>query len=218
MRKYIGFTLAEVLITLGIIGIISAMTIPTLIQKYKERVTVNKVKNMYATFSQALKLAIAENGEVDGWDYTATRTEQGASSFAKYLKPYFKIALDCGKNITGVCNMKQTFALNGDSWNYYNGTEYYKLILNDGSKIWFRINGTGACKEPDRKIQNVCALIWYDVDGTKEKNIIGKDIFVFFIMKDKIMLDQNQDCNLSDWGIGCSKYIVENGNMNYLKK
>ena len=42
MKK--AFTLAEVLITLGIIGVVAAMTMPSLIQNYKERETVSKVK------------------------------------------------------------------------------------------------------------------------------------------------------------------------------
>ena len=36
IKKIFGFTLAEVLITLGIIGVVAAMTLPTLIQNYKK--------------------------------------------------------------------------------------------------------------------------------------------------------------------------------------
>ncbi len=47
MRK--GFTLAEVLITLGIIGIVAALTLPSLIQKYQEKVTLERLKKSIFT-------------------------------------------------------------------------------------------------------------------------------------------------------------------------
>ena len=50
-----GFTLAETLITLGVIGIVAAMTIPALINKYNEIITVAKVKETYSVFVQAEK-------------------------------------------------------------------------------------------------------------------------------------------------------------------
>uniref|UniRef100_UPI004029BEED type II secretion system protein n=1 Tax=Candidatus Scatousia sp. TaxID=3085663 RepID=UPI004029BEED len=64
-----AFTLAEVLITLGIIGIVAAMTLPTVVNKYQERVTVTKVKKFYSLINQALLFAIKDNGYVDEWDY-----------------------------------------------------------------------------------------------------------------------------------------------------
>ncbi len=60
MRKN-AFTLAEVLITLAIVGIVAAMTIPTLITKYKERVLVNKVKEAHSLLMNAVQLYIAKN-------------------------------------------------------------------------------------------------------------------------------------------------------------
>jgi type II secretory pathway pseudopilin PulG len=218
LKKERAFTLAEALITLGIIGVVATLTIPNLIASYQEKVTVNKVKKMYSMLSQALKLAITENGNVDEWDYIAEQSEAGAKSFAEYIKPYMKIAVDCGTKTTGVCNTGNTYVLNGDTWNCYNSTTYYKFILNDGSKLWFRLNGTGACTVSDGETKNVCALVWYDTDGTKSKNIIGKDIFVFFVMSDRIMPHPNDDCRLSDWGFGCTSYILKNGNTKYLKK
>ena len=52
-----GFTLAEVLITLGIIGIVAAMTLPALVGKYQKKVTVTRLKKFYSTMQQAIQLA-----------------------------------------------------------------------------------------------------------------------------------------------------------------
>lgn len=58
-----GFTLAEVLITLGIIGVVAALTIPALIKKYQEIVTIEKLKKVYTTMAQVDVLAKNEYGE-----------------------------------------------------------------------------------------------------------------------------------------------------------
>ena len=56
-----GFTLAEVLITLGIIGIVAAMTIPMLISKYQKRVIETTLKEDFSIFSQVNKMIIAND-------------------------------------------------------------------------------------------------------------------------------------------------------------
>ena len=66
MKK--GFTLAEVLITLGIIGIVAAMTLPSLINNYKKRETVEKLKTTYSLISNAMERAKADYGlEYKDW-------------------------------------------------------------------------------------------------------------------------------------------------------
>ena len=55
MYKKSAFTLAEVLITLGIIGVVAAMTITTLLAKYQEKQTVTKLKQTYSILSQAIR-------------------------------------------------------------------------------------------------------------------------------------------------------------------
>jgi prepilin-type N-terminal cleavage/methylation domain-containing protein len=216
-KKKAAFTLAEVLITLGIIGIVSAMTIPTLLQKNKERVTVTKVKTTYSKLSQALRLAIAENGDVDGWDYTTEETIAGAKSFLEYLRPYLKIAQDCGSKRTNTCSISALYQLNDNFLRSYGGSVYYEFILNDGVKLWFRVNSnSGACTIGDASTRNVCALFWVDTDGKNTKNVLGKDIFVFYVMKDSIIPHQNNDCKLTSSGWGCAMYILKNENMNYL--
>ena len=57
-----AFTLAEVLITLGIIGIVAALTMPSLIQKHQKKVFATRVEHIYSIVSNALLSSVAENG------------------------------------------------------------------------------------------------------------------------------------------------------------
>ena len=62
LKRNAAFTLAEVLITLGIIGIVAAMTMPSLIANYKEKEIITKAKKTYSVVTQAFKLAQADAG------------------------------------------------------------------------------------------------------------------------------------------------------------
>lgn len=62
-----AFTLAEVLITLGIIGVVAAMTLPALTANYQKRVVETKLSKFYSTISQAINLEVADEGEVIYW-------------------------------------------------------------------------------------------------------------------------------------------------------
>ena len=63
-----GFTLAEVLITLGIIGVVAAMTIPTLMSNYRKHVIETRLTKFYSTMTQAIKLAENDYDDISGWD------------------------------------------------------------------------------------------------------------------------------------------------------
>ena len=87
MKK--GFTLAEVLITLGIIGVVAAVTIPTLIQNYRKHVVETRLEKFYSMINQAIQLSESENGERGNWalqDDDLTPLEW----FNKYLSKYIK--------------------------------------------------------------------------------------------------------------------------------
>ena len=90
MKK--GFTLAEVLITLGIIGVVAAMTMPALVGNYKKNVTVNRLKKFYTVMSQATNIAIAKNGPMESWDgfTSASNGKEIQQWFDKYMKPNLK--------------------------------------------------------------------------------------------------------------------------------
>ena len=67
MKK--GFTLAEVLITLAVIGVVAALTIPVLIQKYQKKQLYAQFMKTYNTVTTALDNAVAEYGETDTWNW-----------------------------------------------------------------------------------------------------------------------------------------------------
>src|SRR5574344_267365 len=90
-RNKEAFTLAEVLIVLGIIGVIAAMTIPTLIQNYQKNQTVTHLKATYTILYQALKSAEADYGDMSTWDFpTNDDNAQTVKFLHTYMLPYLK--------------------------------------------------------------------------------------------------------------------------------
>lgn len=96
-----AFTLAEVLITIGIIGVVAALTIPVLIANHRKKVVETRLAKFYSTMNQALELSESENGPKEHWDEMGKtgfeEDENGQSDtskplalpwFNKYLKPY----------------------------------------------------------------------------------------------------------------------------------
>lgn len=82
MNKICGFTLAEVLITLAIIGIVAAMTLPALIGKVDMYVRKQQFKKVYTTLTNVLERSFADN---DGYYYECYYAEKtGAGSCLKY--------------------------------------------------------------------------------------------------------------------------------------
>ena len=87
-RCKVAFTLAEVLITIGIIGVVAAMTIPTLLTKIQKNETVNRLKKTYSTFSQAYKSAYVDFGSITDWEYYDDNVDEVIN---RYFAPYMKI-------------------------------------------------------------------------------------------------------------------------------
>lgn len=86
-----GFTLAEVLITLGIIGVVAAITIPTLISNNQKQALATSIQKFYSTMTQAVKLSEAENGPMSGWDFGDGTAVGTHAWFNTYLAPYIKV-------------------------------------------------------------------------------------------------------------------------------
>lgn len=227
--KYFGFTLAETLITLGIIGVVAAITIPNLINSYNEKVTVSKVKKMYSLLSQALKLAILEKGSVDGWDFEYVgawvSSKKNSQMLAQSIIPHLKVLKDCGFEKDCMLDVDY-YMLNGTKWNTYTNARYnyyYRVILMDGSNLIIKAHGEN-CNMKNGGTPNTCGYILYDVNGDKKPNTFDKDVFEFDILPNAIIPKKeagsgNDGGTTIDYsGSDAANYIIQNGNMNYLHK
>ena len=92
LKKKPAFTLAEVLITLGIIGIVAALTLPTLISNHKKQVYVTQLKKTVNTLQNGFKLVLAEDG-VDSLKDTKL-SEYVVNQNSNALRKYFNLAKD----------------------------------------------------------------------------------------------------------------------------
>ena len=212
-----GFTLAEVLITLGVIGVVAAMTIPTVINHHKERVTINKVKKIYSTISQALLLSIKDNGPANEWNVGNGYNSTTAVEITIYLKPYLKVLKDCG-TASGCLEYTQNAKyLKGDvnDTNYDTNSKYYKMILQDGSYIWIRSSDSLYCNSKSGGHSDSCGVVFFDINGNKQPNTIGIDIFDMHITPYSVK-PSLASCDKNSEGWGCLNYILQNDNMNYL--
>ena len=102
-KKNFGFTLAEVLITLGIIGVVAAMTIPNLISNHRKNIVETRMAKFYSVINQAIRRSEADNGPVAHWDKLILddikdenneiigKTTNTKEWFNKYLKPYLNV-------------------------------------------------------------------------------------------------------------------------------
>ena len=79
-----AFTLAEVLITLGVIGVVAALTMPTLIANYQKKAQYTQFMKAYNTLQTAIDLSTADNGDISSWSYGSNDNER-AAAFKKYL-------------------------------------------------------------------------------------------------------------------------------------
>lgn len=161
-----AFTLAEVLITLGIIGIVAAMTLPNLIGNYQKKQTATQLKKVYSLIQQAVRHAEADYENIEYWNFDLT-----ADQFKDtYIKPYFKVVKEykSGEFPGG----KTIYCRDGKSnCTGYSGFSHNpKLILADGTLL------SVESLKPQKMVNIVV-----DLNGFKKPNRYGRDVFFFTI-------------------------------------
>ena len=172
--KSAAFTLAEVLVTLGIIGVVSAMTVPTLMQNYQRQSYVTQLHKTYNEMSQALLRYQTDRNAIN-------LTEAGLSditSLDNFMKNYFKIVKDCGMDETA-CFGTNYKKLDGSSINFMSTD-------NDKVRAYVLANGASIA------IISGSNYFHLDVNGKKGPNIVGRDTFAIKIFSNGL-LDDN--CN-----------------------
>lgn len=171
-----GFTLAEVLVTLGIIGVVSAMTVPTLMQNYQRKSYVTQLHKFYNELSQALLQYQTDKNALNLKEAGLTSSE----ALGSFFKNYFKVIQDCGttqtpcfapkaeyKNIAG-----RSIGTTCDSY----------LSLASGTSLGYIFTATSSL---------VLFAVYVDINGQKGPNIAGRDIFSIYIYNDGMIDDSN---------------------------
>lgn len=192
--KKSAFTLAEVLITLGIIGVVAAMTIPTLISNYKKTQYVTGLKRAYSMFNQALLQYTNDGGCPNDLNCMNVIDWSGdPSKFGDGIIKYFKIAKKCDMTTSSGCfsNSVSMSASGEDGRVNWDGGGLYKFITADGISYMIE-TPMGNCDQNNYSLNitnnmtQVCGYVTVDVNGMKNgPNNQGRDIFKFYISNGK---------------------------------
>lgn len=215
--KLKAFSLAEVLITIGIIGMIATLTLQTIIPKTTETKTTNQLKKTYSTLQQALIRAIAENGPIDSWGISMEPGYGGEKILLKKLSPHLQTLKIC-EDGTG-CYPNITYKnIDGSSyvnWNIL--SDRSAVILNDGTMVMFNTSSAKNFSE--------FGQIYVDINGAKPPNQVGIDFFYFYIFKNALIPSGAparygnalfvEKC-IKKAGFACAAWVIYNENMDYL--
>lgn len=216
-----GFTLAEVLITLGIIGVVAAMTIPNLLQHYSQEATVNKLKKTISVLNQAYRLSFDDVGEPGADQLQITSTEY----FNTYWAPYIKVSNFC--STYKACGYSKV-----SPWTNANGTPTGWYIVEPRLRTSF-ITLDGVAVVPlfsswadddggkGEKKKNVFEII-VDINAGEKPNKLGRDVFYLTRVTEngggirpygfeKSNDEINQNCSKTGRGEYCAEKIRRAG-------
>lgn len=216
-QKLSAFTLAEVLITLGIIGVVVAMGIPSLITTFKEKAAIEQFKKSYSTISQAYNSAMSNNGGVFSTSARAKDVYEG-------MKPYLNVAEACPQTKGCWPNLSYKDLHNDDSYNFYE-THHYKIRLQDGTSLSISEWSSGS---------DFAFCLYFDINGDKPPNQWGEDLFTTYIKRggqqgakwlgSDPMSNVKNNCDKTKtsaeigWisGVGCMYWVLRHWNRDYL--
>ncbi len=220
MKK--GFTLSEVLITLGIIGVIAALTIPALMANYRNKLYTAQLKRTYGQIIEAAQTIMNEEQSDNFYTTSAGLPQDSSGENCKtgacyFLRNYFKtINENCG---TGdhKCVGTSYKTLNGAATSTPSGT--FCIQTSNGATICAAHN-TG----------NQVTSLTVDVNGKDDPNIAGKDVFAMDMKTDGTLSDYESGSNIpgsegadadkcglgsaeniNAAAAGCLSKIIENG-------
>lgn len=235
LLKKAAFTLAEVLITLGIIGVVAALTLPSLIQNYHEKQRVTQLKKAYSVMQNAFLMAQEEYGDVTDWGLTITNTGEkdddgndildnsGTENVMNILMKYVeksKIPQNSYIGYVESIDGRQAF------WPWEVSADKY-FYLKDGTVVSIGWISSLDCNGDYQGKKIACSDFWIAFPK-KSKMKIGVDVFNFIFTKEGFKPNSTTSgakCNAFEAvgsadtnGRGCTAHALYNGNMDYLHK
>ena len=180
IAKRAAFTLAEVLITLGVIGIVAAMTLPMLVAKYQKLVATTQLKKIYSILTNAELMAIKDFGDRRYWEYPISRRDEetglqvrdieNTEFFKRYYEPYIRTS---GIRTRIYPDTYKAYNYNGQDAYFTDGSiprgSIFKLSDNTCITVWNN---------------NQFVVFTADLNCEKRPNIVGHDIFDIATVRD----------------------------------
>ncbi len=204
MNKKSGFTLSEVLVTMAVIGVISALTVPTLINNYQRKAYTLQLRKVVRELSDAADMLMTEEGKPK---FSATT---GYNNLDDFVTQRLKTLKTCSSSSTTGCFANEKYSsISGtvaDNTFSCGGNSY---VLADSAAIClYRTEGS----------QDVTVVV--DTNGQEGPNVAGRDLFMFTLngtTGDAALSGSSSDCQGSTTGTGCYDLLVNenNWNMNY---
>ncbi len=204
--RRVAFTLAEVLITLGIIGVVAAMTIPTLIHKFQNKALETQYKKAVSIVSQVILKAKADYGLDKFAEYcTYYPYENGSGKPYDHAEECYQILFESLLNVQG---QKNPYTKNEKFINRHNDTirtynNKQTVTDSDLAGIGYTVFTTYVMPDGSYINFNIVELRLYigiDTNGAKKPNKLGHDIFIFNVDKnnDALSFYTTKPQNLTD--------------------
>lgn len=189
-----AFTLAETLLTLTIVGVIAALTIPAMKEHSDMSSIIAQTQKAYLTAQSATSAVESAQGDLELWPWSQTAT------INNYYKNVMNVVPD--NAWTGY----QTYEMDGDIWANIQPPSYFKTTDGMSWYIYNWSNGT------DMGNSRIYGVIHVDVNGASGPNRVGVDVHAFTVSSDGVnpMGDGIHDTN-STWA--CTNYIIKHGKM-----
>lgn len=221
--KKIAFTLSEILISLTVIGIIAAITIPALITNYQKAQTIEQLKESYSILNSALISAREQNGnDINAWYVPNTSSAAASTYFAEtYIIPYIKTINVCGTSTSAACRFDDGYLRNGtyptNSYMTISGAPWgYSFTMPNGTIALIYLQTPGGTTVKESRAQ-----VYFDINGKKKPNIMGKDGFLLELggwVADKNKLFQPYAYSPSSTRVNYFGNTIEGGDINGCNK
>ena len=228
MKK--GFTLAEVLITLTIVGTIAVLTIPQVMQDYKYKLYTTQLKKVYSEISNGIELAKNTENTDDFFETASFNATSDAHHGAQYfLTNYIKNINDysCGASNTRCITAKIRGAEEPDVKLNYESLDGTQIENDDGKTGLYGQHcaqtktGATICAGFTGENTDARLIFTVDVNGINAPNTSGRDVFALFVTPDGLIVDAEDvdkcgeesdyfDGTAAKYSLGCLKSIMDN--------
>lgn len=203
-----AFTLAEVLTTLMVIGVVAALTIPNLVSSYRKTQIETSIKKGYSTLANAVTMAKTEHGSVktivEEINSLSMDSYEKSNYFTKrFLLPYMKYVKFYEANKSGHkdLNVSKLHYMEKEDENMYliNRSHHPIIILSDNTAISVLLWGADAIP-----------YFIIDSNGFKNPNKLGHDAFIFTLRENEAKISEYLKCGPQgytaeyDWTFSCA--------------